>query len=88
MQTTYSKAKIKVPANFHLQDTQRNQEMSRPPFKFCIMLKLRNLNVLSVHRMKNRYFEVKICNDPIMQHICFICGATNVACGCRGEGGL
>ena len=87
MQTTYSKAKIKVPANFHLQDTQRNQEMSRPPFKFCIMLKLRNLNVLSVHRMKNRYFEVKICNDPIMQHICFICGATNVACGCRGEGG-
>ena len=26
MQTlTYGKAKIKVPANFHLQDTQRNQ---------------------------------------------------------------
>ena len=22
-----------------------------------------------------------------MQHICFICWATNVACGCRGEGG-
>ena len=73
MQTTYSKAKIKVPANFHLQDAQRNKEMSRPPFKFFIMLKLRNLNVLSVHKMKNRYFEVKICKDPIMQHICFIC---------------
>ena len=25
MQTTYSKANIKVPANFHLQDAQRNQ---------------------------------------------------------------
>ena len=55
MQITNSKAKIKVPANFHLQDTQRNQEMSRPPFKFCIMLKLRNLNVLSVHKMKNHW---------------------------------
>ena len=64
MQTTYSKAKIKVPANFNLQDTQRNQEMSRPPFKCCILLKLRNLNVLSVHKMKNHFFEGKFVKIP------------------------
>ena len=53
----------------------------------CIMKKLRNLSILSVHKMKN-LFELKICKDPIMQHICYICWATNVACRCQGGRGL
>ena len=54
-------------------------QLSRPPFKCCIMQKLRNVNVPSVDKMKNP-FELKICKDPIMQHICFIYGASNVTC--------
>ena len=54
-------------------------QLSRLPFRCCIMQKLRNLNVPSVDKMKNP-FELKICKDPIMQHICFIYWATNVTC--------